>query len=46
VIGGLIGIVLPLIPQLGLGIAAAILVAWSVWTIAGVRAPAAEPEPG
>lgn len=37
VAGGLIGIALPLVPQLGLGVAAAILVAWSIWTVAGVR---------
>lgn len=37
VTGGLIGIALPLVPQLGLGVAAAILVAWSIWTVAGVR---------
>ena len=37
VIGGFIGIVLPLIPQLGLGVAAGILVAWSLWVLTGVR---------
>jgi MFS family permease len=37
VVGGLIGIALPLVPQLGLGVAAAILVAWSMWTVAGTR---------
>jgi MFS family permease len=41
VVGGLIGIVLPLIPRLGLGVAAAILVAWSVWTLTGIRERAA-----
>jgi hypothetical protein len=38
VVGGLVGIALPLVPRLGLGVAAAILVAWSVWTLSGVRA--------
>jgi hypothetical protein len=38
VVGGFIGIVLPLVPQLGLGVAAAILVAWCAWTLAAVRA--------
>ncbi len=38
VVGGFIGIALPLIPQLGLGVAAAILVAWSAWALAGARA--------
>ncbi len=44
VVGGLIGIALPLVPQVGLGIAAVILVAWSVWVLAGLRqqAPAAQ----
>ena len=37
VVGGFIGIGLPLIPQVGLGVAAAILVAWSAWTLAAVR---------
>jgi MFS family permease len=40
VAGGLVGIALPLVPQLGLGVAAAILVAWSIWTVAGVRSRA------
>ena len=30
VVGGFVGIVLPLVPQLGLGLACAVLVAWSV----------------
>jgi MFS family permease len=34
VVGGFIGIALPLIPQLGLGVAAAILVSWSVFVLA------------
>jgi hypothetical protein len=37
VVGGFIGIALPLRPQLGLGVAAALLVGWSVWVLAGVR---------
>jgi MFS transporter len=37
VVGGFIGIALPLVPQVGLGVLAAILVAWSVWTLAAVR---------
>jgi hypothetical protein len=37
VIGGFIGIFMPLEPQLGLGVAAAILVAWSAWVLSGVR---------
>jgi hypothetical protein len=40
VVGGGIGIALPLVPQLGLGVAAAILVGWALWTLAGVRQPA------
>ena len=37
VVGGFIGIALPLVPQVGLGVAAALLVAWVVWTLAAVR---------
>jgi MFS family permease len=37
VIGGFIGIAMPLVPQVGLGVAASILVAWSVWVLAGLR---------
>ena len=33
VIGGFVGIVMPLIPQLGLGIAGAVLVAWAVFVL-------------
>ncbi len=40
VLGGLVGIVLPLVPQLGLGLACAVLVAWSVLVLRG-RAPLA-----
>ena len=39
VIGGFIGISLPLVPQLGLGVAAAILVAWSAWVLTALRQP-------
>ncbi|HZJ05576.1 MAG TPA: MFS transporter [Nocardioidaceae bacterium] len=40
VVGGFIGIALPLIPQLGLGVAAAILVSWAVFVLrARPRAP-------
>jgi hypothetical protein len=38
VVGGFIGIGLPLVPQVGLGVAAGILVAVSVWVLVGVRA--------
>jgi sugar phosphate permease len=37
VIGGSIGIVLPLNPRLGFGIAAALLIGWSIWVLAAVR---------
>jgi hypothetical protein len=37
VVGGFLGISLPLIPQLGLGVAAALLVAITVWVLSGVR---------
>ena len=37
VVGGFLGIALPLIPQLGLGVAAALLVAITVWVLSGVR---------
>jgi hypothetical protein len=37
VVGGFIGIALPLNPTLGLGVLAAILVGWTVWTLSGVR---------
>ena len=33
VVGGFVGIVLPLVPQLGLGVACAVLVAWSVFVL-------------
>jgi len=37
VLGGFIGITLPLVPRLGLGVAAGILVLWCAWTLAAVR---------
>jgi MFS family permease len=37
VVGGFIGIALPLVPQVGLGVAAVILVGWSLWVLSGVR---------
>lgn len=50
VVGGFVGIALPLVPQLGLGVAAAILVGWSAWVLAALRqpplrAPARRPAP-
>ncbi|MGZ4471755.1 MAG: MFS transporter [Nocardioidaceae bacterium] len=44
VVGGFIGIAMPLNPQLGLGVAAVILVAWSVWVVATARARRPGPE--
>ena len=43
VAGGFVGIALPLNPQLGLGVACAVLAAWAVFVL-GTR-PAAEPTP-
>ena len=45
VLGGFVGIALPLVPRVGLGVAAALLIAWSAWTLAAVRrgAPAVDP---
>jgi MFS family permease len=37
VVGGFLGITLPLIPQLGLGVAAAVLVAIAVWVVMSTR---------
>ncbi len=37
VAGGLLGIALPLIPSLGLGVAAAFLVGWSTWALSALR---------
>ncbi len=45
VVGGFIGITLPLVPQVGLGVAAAILVGWCVWVLVATRAPARRPAP-
>jgi hypothetical protein len=46
VLGGFVGIALPLVPQLGLGVAAAILVAWSAWVLTGLRGRAPTRQPG
>ena len=43
VVGGFLGIALPLIPQVGLGVAAAILVAWAVFVIGAVRSDRGHP---
>jgi MFS family permease len=43
VIGGFIGIAMPLVPQVGLGVAAAILVAWTIWVLVGLRPGARAP---
>jgi hypothetical protein len=40
VAGGFVGIALPLVPRLGLGVAAAILVGFSIWVLSAVRRPA------
>ncbi|WP_299050433.1 MFS transporter [uncultured Nocardioides sp.] len=40
VIGGFVGIAMPLVPQLGLGTAAVVLLAWSVYVLAVRRRPA------
>ena len=37
VFGGFLGIVMPLVPRVGLSVLAAILVGWTVWTLAAVR---------
>ncbi len=37
VVGGFLGIAVPLVPQLGLGIAAGVLVGWAVWVLLGAR---------
>ncbi|MGN6131226.1 MAG: MFS transporter, partial [Nocardioidaceae bacterium] len=45
VVGGFIGIALPLVPHVGLGVAGAILVAWCAWVLAAARrTPAAKAE--
>jgi MFS family permease len=46
VVGGLIGIAMPLVPQLGLGIAGAGLVVWLAFVIRGSRASQAPQAPG
>jgi MFS family permease len=38
VVGGFIGIAMPLNPRIGLGVAAAILVSWSAWVVTTARA--------
>ena len=43
VVGGFLGIALPLIPAVGLGVAAAVLVTLAAWVVTGVRR---EAEPG
>ena len=40
VVGGFIGIALPLDPHLGLGVAGGILAAWSVYVLTNLRSPA------
>jgi hypothetical protein len=45
VIGGFIGILMPLRPQLGLGVAAALLLAWSIFVVRGFTARARRPAP-
>ncbi len=39
VVGGFIGITMPLIPRVGLGVAAALLLVWLFWTVSAVRRP-------
>jgi hypothetical protein len=39
VVGGFVGIALPLVPQLGLGVAAAILAVWTFCVFAGLGGP-------
>ncbi len=41
VLGGFVGIVMPLMPRLGLGIAAGVLAAWGLWMLVGARRAAA-----
>jgi MFS family permease len=48
VVGGFVGIALPLVPQVGLGVATAILAVWTFWVFTGLRDPsrrAPQPEP-
>jgi predicted branched-subunit amino acid permease len=37
VVGGFLGIALPLVPQVGIGVAAAVLVAWVVFVLTFIR---------
>jgi hypothetical protein len=43
VVGGFLGIALPLVPQVGLGVAAAVLVAWAVFVLGSVRSERGRP---
>ena len=43
VVGGFLGIALPLIPRVGLGTAAALLVAVAFWVVSGIRRAPAQP---
>jgi hypothetical protein len=43
VVGGFLGIAMPLVPELGLGVMAALLVGVSAWVLVAVRRPAARP---
>jgi hypothetical protein len=43
VVGGFLGIALPLIPRVGLGVAALVLVAIAVWVVTSVRRTPSEP---
>ncbi|WP_148575523.1 MFS transporter [Nocardioides caldifontis] len=46
VVGGFLGIALPLVPQVGLGVAGALLLAISLWVISQVRAGTQDPTAG
>lgn len=46
VVGGFLGIALPLVPQVGLGVAGALLLAISLWVISQVRAGTQAPTAG
>lgn len=41
VVGGFVGILMPLMPRTGLGVAAAVLTCWGAWVLLGTRARAA-----
>jgi MFS family permease len=45
VIGGFIGIALPLIPRLGIGVAAALMLAACAWAVSATRRPEPAPAP-